>query len=85
MNELFAAGVELMLVGMGIVFLFLALLVATVNLMSFVIQRYAPDPLPSKTDHPTSPPRQGEIVAAITAAVHRYRADKSPFSEHLGS
>ena len=76
MNELFAAGVELMLVGMGIVFLFLALLVATVNLMSFVIQRYAPDPLPTKTEERPSSSRQDEIIAAITAAVHRYRADK---------
>jgi oxaloacetate decarboxylase (Na+ extruding) subunit gamma len=76
MNELFAAGVELMLVGMGIVFLFLALLVATVNLMAFVIQRYAPDPLPTETDQPPSSPSQDEIIAAITVAVRRYWTDK---------
>jgi len=76
MKELFAAGVELMLVGMGIVFLFLSLLVATVSLMSFVIQRYAPDPLQTKTDHPPSSLRQDELIAAITAAVRRYRAEQ---------
>lgn len=76
MKELFAAGVELMLVGMGIVFLFLALLVATVSLMSFVIQRYAPDPLQTETDHSPSSLRQDELIAAITAAVRRYRAEQ---------
>jgi oxaloacetate decarboxylase (Na+ extruding) subunit gamma len=76
MNELFAAGVELMLVGMGIVFLFLALLVATVNLMSFVIQRYAPDPQSTAVEQLPPSPRQDEVIAAITAAVRRYRADK---------
>lgn len=76
MNELFAAGVELMLVGMGIVFLFLALLVATVNLLAFVIQRYAPGPLSAKIDERPSSPGRDEIIAAITAAVRRYRADK---------
>ena len=75
MNELFAAGLELMLVGMGIVFLFLALLVATVTLMTFVIQRYAPEPLPGQADEFPSSPKQDEIIAAITAAVRRYRAN----------
>ncbi len=76
MKELFTAGVELMLVGMGIVFLFLALLVATISLMTFVIQRYAPGPLPTETEEPPASPRQDEIIAAITAAVRRYRAEQ---------
>jgi len=40
MAELMSRGVELMIVGMGIVFLFLALLVVAINTMSSLIQRF---------------------------------------------
>jgi len=74
MAELITSGVELMIVGMGIVFLFLTMLVIAINLMSSLVQRFFPDapqtaiPVPSVasgTDKKT--------VAAITAAVHQYR------------
>lgn len=63
-----------MIVGMGIVFLFLIMLVIAINLMSSIVQRFFPDapqttiPVPfvsSGTDKIT--------IAAITAAVHQYR------------
>jgi oxaloacetate decarboxylase gamma subunit len=72
MAELMSSGVELMIVGMGIVFLFLALLVVAINMMSSLIQRFFPEePKSAKvvkidTDKAT--------VAAITAAVHQYRS-----------
>jgi oxaloacetate decarboxylase gamma subunit len=72
MAELMSSGVELMIVGMGIVFLFLALLVVAINTMSSLIQRFFPEPpkgaktVKIETDKAT--------VAAITAAVHQYRS-----------
>ncbi|MBL1265431.1 OadG family protein [Candidatus Methylomicrobium oryzae] len=72
MAELMSSGVELMIVGMGIVFLFLALLVVAINTMSSLIQRFFPEPpkaaktVKIETDQAT--------VAAITAAVHQYRS-----------
>ncbi len=75
MTQLFAHAVELMAIGMGIVFLFLTLLVVLVNAMTLVIHRFfaertSPEPtLPAK---PASE-QDEEVIAAISAAVHRHR------------
>jgi oxaloacetate decarboxylase (Na+ extruding) subunit gamma len=74
MAELITSGVELMIVGMGIVFLFLTMLVIAINIMSSLVQRFFPDapqsniPVPSVTSGTDK-----STVAAITAAVHQYR------------
>jgi oxaloacetate decarboxylase gamma subunit len=75
MNEMMSSGVELMIIGMGIVFAFLAMLIVMVNLMTFVIQRFFPEhpmiattPASASTTH-----TDAGIIAAITAAVHQYR------------
>ncbi len=70
MNEMLSSGVEIMLLGMGIVYGFLAMLVMAIGAMSKLVLRYFPD-------HPLNP-RQHQIeeagvMAAITAAVHQYR------------
>ena len=65
------AGIELMLVGMGVVFMFLTLLVLAVNVMSSLIIHILPQKEPQQvageTDH--------ETIAAITAAVKLYRSE----------
>jgi len=77
MTELMTSGIELMMVGMGIVFLFLAMLVLAINLMSALVQRYFPDAPPAPVAG--RPPAGGEagtdagVIAAIAAAVHQYR------------
>jgi len=75
MNEMMSAGVELMAIGMGIVFAFLALLIVMVNLMTSVIQRFFPEthiadlnPASALTSH-----TDAGVIAAISAAVHQYR------------
>lgn len=72
MNELLSTGIEVMLLGMGIVYSFLALLVVAIKTMSSVVSRYFPD-MPEL--HPAIK-QSGEdpgTLAAITAAVHQYR------------
>ncbi len=75
MTELISSGLELMLAGMGIVFLFLTMLVIVINAMSKLITRYLPEePLP----HATAPvivsaEASKSYIAAITAAIHEYR------------
>ncbi len=72
MNELLSTGIEVMLLGMGIVFGFLAMLVLTIQTMSSVVTRYFPE-MPEQ--HPAIK-QTGEdpgTLAAITAAVHQYR------------
>ena len=75
MNEMMNAGIELMFIGMGIVFAFLTMLVVMVNIMTSLIQRYFPEtpitavtPTSALTSH-----TDARVIAAITAAVHQYR------------
>ena len=58
-----AQGVQLMLAGMGVVFLFLAMLVAATVFMSRLVMRLQGEPGPTV-----------EEVAAIAAAIERHRA-----------
>lgn len=79
MTEQLNAGIELLLVGMGIVFLFLAMLILSVNLMSALILRYFPQPAIPEKPAKQFPPgasrgTDATVIAAISAAVHQYRA-----------
>jgi len=76
MSELMGDGIELMFVGMGIVYLFLTMLVLAINLMSGLIRRFFPEPPPTAVVSPKTA-NSGSIdqqtVAAITAAVYQHR------------
>ena len=80
-SDLILEGVNLMLIGMGIVFVFLATLVVAMYGMSLLAQRLAPDTsvaeLPASHPTPTGGVRDGELIAVITAAVSRYRSGGS--------
>lgn len=68
-------GFNLMLIGMGTVYLFLTLLVFCTQLMSRLIARYFPDAVepPVSAPIPASDRRQDEALAAVSAAVHHHR------------
>jgi len=72
MTEQMSFGIELMLAGMGIVFLFLTLLVVVINVMSKIIRHFAPQPH-AQTFSGQADAQPQYLIAAITAAVHRYR------------
>lgn len=79
-SEMLLSGLELMVLGMGMVFLFLALLILIMQGMSAFAARFAEEPPTTKVQTPltvrdggVSDPR---LIAAITAAVARYRADR---------
>ena len=75
MTEQMSKGIELMLAGMGIVFLFLTMLVLAINLMSSLIQRFFPEaPSLVGTVTTSSSGIDKNIVAAIAAAVHQHRS-----------
>ncbi len=63
--DLLDQGLELMLAGMGVVFVFLTVLVGAITLMSRVVMRFQPANV--------SPDNEEEI-AAITAAIARHRS-----------
>ena len=74
MTELMSSGIELMLVGMGIVFLFLTMLVIVINMMSMLIQRFLPETPPTALTVPNiAAGVDKNTIAAISAAVHAYR------------
>ena len=72
MNPLLVNGLELMLIGMGTVFVFLILLVLVTRLMSVLINKYAfeagPHPSTARTDVIDDDLRQ-----VIIEAVHLHR------------
>jgi len=79
MNEAMSQGVELMLTGMGIVFLFLVMLIGAVKLMAYCVATFLPEVEVTPTS--TSPSQMHStntvapiVTAAITAAVHQHRA-----------
>lgn len=72
MNEMMSSGIELMVTGMGIVFLFLTMLVIAIRIMTAVITRYFPE-TPIEFTAPVGKSNDPLVIAAITAAVHQYR------------
>lgn len=88
MNEMFQQGLQLMLVGMGVVFALLALLVFAVKGMSRLAQVIQPDqpeplrPEPSRRPAEMSMKLAGyggiggdpQLIAAVAAAIHIHRA-----------
>jgi len=75
-GELVFSGVKLMFIGMGIVYLFLALLVWVIGLTSRLIQRFSPE-APAHIPHPApsgdTEENDADLVAAITAAIHSHQ------------
>jgi oxaloacetate decarboxylase gamma subunit len=76
LHPLVLAGLELMLVGMGTVFVFLTLLVFMVKLMSAMVSRFVTtqDPVSTSVPHNNaSAAMPAAHVAAIAAAVEQHR------------
>ncbi len=71
-SELMAAGIQLMLMGMGIVFAFLIILVVTMNGMSRLAVLLEGEQL--ATDAAKVPGSADEVlISVISAAIKRYR------------
>ena len=73
MTEMLSTGIELMLIGMIVVFLFLVLLILLVNFMSAIILRFFPAETVA-TESPISPSGNQQVTAAIAAAIKHYRS-----------
>ena len=71
--NLIMEGVKFMILGMGTVFVFLIVLIACMNMMSTIINRYFPEPQPSADVQAQGSQDKKKIVAAITAAIKYHR------------
>jgi oxaloacetate decarboxylase gamma subunit len=75
-TDLLTAGINLMLLGMLVVFLLLGVLVFVVGAMSRLAGKLAGEPVP--VELPPEPARKPdeELTSVISAAVHRYRRSR---------
>ena len=78
-DSLISQGLSLMVFGMGFVFVFLTLLVGVTMLMSKLVVKFEPVAVvsPKKARRNVAPAvaaKDDELVAVITAAVHKYRS-----------
>ena len=83
-SDLMLEGLTLMVFGMGFVFTFLTLLVLATKTMSATVLRFSPVEDLSLLTPPlntVSPSQQvandAQLMAVLSAAVHRYRQDRS--------
>jgi oxaloacetate decarboxylase gamma subunit len=76
-NELLAAGANLMVLGMVVVFALLGLMVITMGGMSKLAHLLAGEPTPPE---PPAPPPTGkpdqQVLSVISAAIHKYRRSR---------
>lgn len=72
-ENLLEQGVELMMLGMGMVFFILGLLVFVIKGMSILLLRFEPV-AESSSKTPVATGINEDIVAAITIAVQRFRS-----------
>lgn len=82
MDNLLSEGLSLMVFGMGFVFVFLTLLVISTGVMSKLVMKYAPAPAVKPVTKRSAAPapsasagaNNDELIAVMTAAVHKYRS-----------
>jgi oxaloacetate decarboxylase gamma subunit len=76
--NLLAESFKFMILGMGVVFLFLYILVKVVELQAYLINKYFPEvPAPATPVATNTTEDENRRVAAIIAAVAEFRKNKS--------
>ena len=78
-QDILQQGVDLMLFGMGTVFVFLTLLVIATTIMSSIVQRFFPEVAPVIEPTPTSTGGSSDdakLHAIIKAAIDQHRSKR---------
>ena len=74
-NQLLQQGIELMLYGMGTVLTFLVLLIFATIIMSSLLKRFGkPEAAAKAAPTATASGNDDHLIAAISTAIHKYRA-----------
>lgn len=72
-TELLVPGLKLMLIGMGIVYLFLALLVWIIGITARLVSVFNPQAHQARKSSLAVEPDEAELVAVIAAALERQK------------
>jgi len=79
MSELMSNAIDLMVAGMGFVFVFLVILVFVTTIMSKLVMKYAPAPEPvapsASNSNAGNASNDAQLLAVLSAAVAKYRSD----------
>jgi len=68
--------IKFMVLGMGVVFLFLVILIQVVKIQAKIIAKYFPDAEPATTTTTSGDSDESARVAAVIAAVTEFRKNK---------
>ena len=74
-SDLLSQGVDLMLLGMGMVFFILGLLIFLIKAISILMMKYEPVTISHGAQAPGSAPIEKDVIAAISIAVQRFRSN----------
>ena len=76
LENLLPQALQLMVLGMGTVFILLTVMIGLINVTSKVLAKIAPEeiPLPTTGKKPAPKAYDGELIAVIQAAIHRFRS-----------
>ena len=69
-------GIKFMILGMSVVFVFLVVMMFSIKIMSFVVNRYFPEKEPEVATGKTLDLDNKKVVAAITAAIAYHKNKK---------
>ena len=72
-TNLVVEGFKFMGLGMGTVLLFLIIMIGCMNLMSYIIHKFFPEPQASLEPAVDTQNNNKKIIAAITAAISHHR------------
>jgi oxaloacetate decarboxylase gamma subunit len=72
-TNLVLEGFKFMGLGMGTVFLFLIIMIGSMNLMSSIIEKFFPEPEACAEPSASAPKDNKKVIAAITAAIKHHR------------
>ena len=74
-TNLVIEGFKFMGLGMGTVFLFLIVMIFSMNIMSIIVHRFFPEPEANAAPTSSAAPQQDKknVIAAITAAIKHHR------------
>ena len=72
-TNLILEGFKFMGLGMGTVILFLVIMIVCMNIMSYVVHKFFPEPRANLDSTVSSEKDNKKIIAAITAAISHHR------------